>query len=243
MARFTLKNILGKKNEAAHLVLGFLEQLKAGVFIEDEKGNLILGTSTTSPVHQHPVLANDELIGWVKGDENAVIISTLLTHLSQKEAEKKKLGSEVLNLYQEVNMIFNFSDKLAQTIGAQDISTITLNEASRVLQSENGVIVLWDEQSRQLKVEAITGELFFDQDKINSQMSVLLKLIISGQSEILSDMFSLIEAGIILPHINSVIYSALKVNHRVMGAIILASNDADRYTAADLKLLTTLALQ
>jgi len=35
----------------------------------------------------------------------------------------------------------------------------------------------------------------------------------------------------------------LKVNKRTMGAIILASNELVQYTAADLKLLTTLALQ
>ncbi|MDO8991510.1 MAG: adenylate/guanylate cyclase domain-containing protein, partial [Daejeonella sp.] len=49
--------------------------------------------------------------------------------------------------------------------------------------------------------------------------------------------------GIILPEVNSIIYSALKVNHRIMGVIILGSKEEVNYTAADLKLLTTLALQ
>ena len=35
----------------------------------------------------------------------------------------------------------------------------------------------------------------------------------------------------------------IKVKHRIMGAIILAKNEPVQYTAADLKLLTTLALQ
>ena len=244
MAKLSLKNIIGKKNDASLLILSLLEQMKTSVCIEDADGKLLLGNAEVTTNYQHPINLEDELLGWVKGnDGKAIIIANLLSHLSQKEAEKKKLGIEVLNLYQEVNLIFDFSDKLAQTIGATAISQITLDEASRVIRSNNGVIVLWDEIKKQLQVVASTGELFFDQEKINSQMQLLFKIIFSGQSEILSDFSSLTEAGVILPQVKSVIYSALKVKHRIMGAIILASNDADEYTAADLKLLTTLALQ
>ncbi len=167
----------------------------------------------------------------------------LLHLLLQKESERKKLGSEVLNLYQEVNMIFNFSEKLAQTIEANSIAQVTLTEASRVIQSNNGVIVLWDEKNNKLQVASSIGELFFDQEKINSELPLLRNIIFSGQSEIISDISKLKEAGIILPQVQSVIYAALKVKHRIMGAIILASNEPVQYTAADLKLLTTLALQ
>jgi len=70
-----------------------------------------------------------------------------------------------------------------------------------------------------------------------------MKIILSGQSEILGDLDELYQAGIVLPQVQSIIYSALKVNQRVMGAIILASHATEQYTAADLKLLTTIALQ
>jgi class 3 adenylate cyclase len=243
MAKLSLKNIIRKKNEASLLIHSLIGELKADVFIEDNEGKLLIGTPAANPRHQQPVTAEDELIGWVKGDEKTIIVAQFLNHLVQKEAEKKKLGSEVLNLYQEVNLMYNFSDKLAQTIDASDISTITLDEASRVIRSDNGVVVLWDEENRVLEVMAVIGESFFDRGKINSDLPVLLNIITSGQSEIISDTSSLVEAGIVLPHIRSVIYSALKVKRRVMGAIILASNDPVQYIAADLKLLTTLALQ
>ena len=44
----------------------------------------------------------------------------------KKEFERKKLGNEVLMLYQEVNMIFNFSDKLAQTINPKLLHKLRL---------------------------------------------------------------------------------------------------------------------
>jgi len=139
--------------------------------------------------------------------------------------------------------MFDFSDKLAKTIDAADIAKTTLEEASRVIRSDNGVIILWDEKNRQLQVLASHGNLFFNQEKINTELKILLDLILNGQSEIISDTSALRATGIVRPHISSVLYSALKVNHRVMGAVILASNEEIQYTAADLKLLTTLALQ
>ena len=243
MARLSLKNIIGKKNEATTLLLSIIGQLDITAWIEDEAGKILMGNPAELPASEHPILLDDELLGYVKGDDRASIIAGIVSHLVQKEAEKKKLGSEVLHLYQEVNLMFDFSDKLAKTMGAADIAKTTLDEAGRVIRSDNGVIVLWDDKNRKLQVMASTGELFFDQEKINSELPVLLSIILSGQSEIISDTSALRTVGIVLPHIKSVLYSALKVNHRVMGAVILASNEDIQYTAADLKLLTALALQ
>lgn len=243
MAKLSLKNILGKNTESTATVNSLIDQLQAKIRVEDESGKILITSNPDADTFQYPIRLEEEILGWVKGDEKGAAIATLLHLLVHKESEQKKLGSEVLNLYREVNMIFDFSEKLAQTIEANSISQVTLNEASRVIQSDNGVIVLWDEKTNKLHVAASVGELFFDQVKINTELTLLQHIIFNGQSEIISDISRLKQAGVILPQVQSVIYSALKVKHRIMGAIILASNAPVQYTAADLKLLTTLALQ
>jgi len=247
MAKISLKNILSKDNDAISIVNSLAIQLNADFCVEDNYGKIIWSNMTaTEPVlspFQYPVSYQDEIAGLVKGNDKSTFIAELLIHILNKESERKKLGSEVLNLYQEINLIFNFSDKLAQTIGATDISKITLDEATHVIKSKTGVVVLWDEEKKRLKVEASKDQLFFDEEKINSELPLLIDIILSGQSEILSDNTALQNAGIISPEIKSVIYSALKVKHRIMGAIIVADNEPDKYTAGSLKLLTTLALQ
>ncbi|MEO5649472.1 MAG: adenylate/guanylate cyclase domain-containing protein [Ginsengibacter sp.] len=243
MAKISLKNILGKNNDNLSIVNSLSTQLDASVSIEDNSGKILFSNGGQSTQFQYPLVYENETLGWVKGNEKGAFIAQLLMHLLKKESERKNLGSEVLNLYQEINLIFNFSEKLAQTIGAKAISEITLEEAGRVIKSQSGVVVLWDEEKKCLRVEASMDELFFDESKINSELPLLLKIILSGQSEIISNITALQKAGIVLPEIKSVIYSALKVKHRIMGAIILASNEPDKYTAASLKLLTTLALQ
>ena len=243
MAKLSLKNILSKDNENLNLVNSLIRQLNAQVSIEDNNGKLILSNSEKTSTFQTPVLFENETMGLVKGNESSPFIAELLMHILNKESERKKLGAEVLNLYQEINLIFNFSEKLAQTIGATAISAITLDEASHVIKSDSGVVVLWDEEKNQLEVTASTDQLFFDEQKINDELPMLLDIILSGQSEILSDISLLQKTGIVLPEIKSIIYSALKVKHRIMGAVILASKEPDKYTAASLKLLTTLSLQ
>jgi class 3 adenylate cyclase len=243
MARISLKNIFSKKEGTFSLLPALLESIKASVWIEDDSGKLLSGIQNENAEGGYPILLDEELMGWVKGDTKGKVIADLLVYLLQKEKEKKKLGSEVLNLYQEINLIFNFSEKLAQTIDAPAICAITLNEASHVINSEDGIVILFDETTNQLEVMASVGELFFDPKKINSNQSKLFHILSSGMSGIITDTTELFEAGIILPGIKSVIYSALKVKHRLMGAIVLATAEDVQYTAGDLKLLTTLALQ
>jgi class 3 adenylate cyclase len=243
MARISLKNILSEKTESFALISSLIEELKAAVFIQDSSQKILLGDVIQHPDHQEPVKLDDEIIGWVKGDEKVTMICSLLNLLVQKEAEKKKIGSEVLMLYQEVNMIFNFSDKLAQTIGQHSIADITLDEAARLIKSESGLILLWDEENNQFNILASTGKSFFDEEKLTSNVDLLVHITQSGQSDILADLSPLKEAGLVLPEVQSLVYAALKVKHRVMGAIILARTTPLLYSAADLKFLITLALQ
>jgi len=243
MARVSLKNIVGKKNEINSAVLALMDQLKEATWIEDENGKLLLGNSTETPGSSFPISLDNEIIGWVKGDENSSTIANLLVYLVQKEAEKKKLGTEVLNLYQELNVIYNFSEQLTQTIDPDVIAQLTLEQAIHSIPSDSGVIVLWNEEKKQLGVPARSGELLFNEEQLRHNPGVLLKIGLSGQSEIITDLSLLKEKGIIENDVHSLIYAAMKVKHRIMGAIILAGRNVDQYSAAHLKLLVTLALQ
>ncbi len=243
MARIQLKNILGKKSEAMMTIQSLITSLKAAIYIEDERSGPLLGSKIDAPPFHCEIILDEERIGWVDGDEHAKTIAGLLTILAQKESERKNLGAEVLNLYQEVNLIFNFSEKLTQTIDPAAIAQITLEEARHLIPSDGGIIVLWDEKGGQLQVPASSGEYLFDEKKINAHLEELLKISSSGLSEIMSDVSALRNSGLVQSAVQSVIYAALKVKHRIMGAIMLASKIPDSYSAANLKFLVTLALQ
>lgn len=243
MPRLTLKNILSKKNNTEALTLSLIEQMNAHVSITDEKDIYLCGNKELLTQHEHPIKLQEEILGWVKGDDKSIHIAAFLRLLVQKEIERKNLGNEVLILYQEVNMVFNFSDKLAQAIDPISITRIAVNEAMHLIQAVSGVVVLWDENDKQLHIPAMAGEDLFNKENLANHADVLLKIGLSGQSEIMSDLTPLREAGIIDSRVQSIVYAALKVKHRIMGAIILAGDQPAQYAASDLKFLTTLALQ
>jgi len=243
MARISLKNIVGKKNEINTATLALMSQLNEETWIEDENGNLLLGKKGQTSTSSFPINLDDEIIGWVKGDEKSIMIANLLIYLSRKEAEKKKLGTEVLSLYQELNVIYNFSEQLTQTIEPDVIAQLTLEQAVHSIPSHSGVIVLWNEEKKQLTIPAKSGEQLFNEDHLRNNPGVLLKIGLSGQSEIITDLSLLKEKDIIKNDVHSLIYAAMKVKHRIMGAIILAGKEVEQYSAAHLKLLVTLALQ
>lgn len=236
MTKVNLKNTLNKKN-AGELVLELIASLKIIAWIEDTDGIVLAGQAHEKEIASFPISADGITIGWVKGDEQSAVVARLLNQLMQKEAEKKKLITEVLHLYQEVNLMFDFSDKLAKKIGAAAIAHATLEEASRVIHSDNGLIVLLEDSSKELIIVASLGESIFNQPALFTQ------LIHQGQSGIINDHEGLINSGIIPSPTHSVIYAPLKVNDRILGAIMLSCNDETLYTAEELKLLTALAFQ
>src|SRR5689334_10716875 len=101
MLKLSLKSILSKKNDTTSMIASLIERLHASIWIEDNSGNILLGNRSEQPNLVKEIEVDNEVIGFVKGDESSNIIATILDQAIKKEAEKKKLGSEVLNLYQE----------------------------------------------------------------------------------------------------------------------------------------------
>lgn len=243
MAIVSLKSLVGKKNETSASLLALIVKMQASVWIEDTAGNVLLGEAVAGAGHSIAIKADDEVIGYVKGNGATETVASILSLLLQKETERKKLGAEVLNLYKEINIIFDFSEKLAQTIDPDVITQLALDEAMRSVKCSSGVTVLWDEEKKILQIPAAAGEPLFNAKGIKRNAELLVKIGLSGQSEIIADVSFLKEKEIISNEVKAIIYASLKVKHRIMGAIILASRDDVNYSAGDLKLLVTLALQ
>jgi adenylate cyclase len=244
MAGVQLKNIINRRSSSSAKLLSFIEKLKADIFIEDAAGSVLLpGKEPPLNGNRYPITSEEEIIGWVSGDEKAAMVADLLALLTEKELERKKIGNEVLSLYREVNQIFNFSEKLAQSIGPTAIAQTTLEEAKRAIPYDRAAVVLWNENLGQVEVIASKGDLLADSGILNTHLETLLRILLSGQSEILDNSHPVFSEGIVPAAIQSIVYAALKVKHRVMGAVILASDESNTYSAADLKLLVTFGLQ
>ena len=81
MPKLSLQNILGKKSGNASFLLSLIEQLKADILIEDDREKFLAGNNNALIHYRNPVLLEDEILGWVKGDDKAACIASLLSLL------------------------------------------------------------------------------------------------------------------------------------------------------------------
>src|SRR5689334_9165440 len=159
MSRVGLTTLLGLRRQAAGVVTAIADVFGTAVAIEDLDGQLLHGASPRSGGQRYPVSVEGERVGWVSGAEPARALAALLDHLLTRESERKALGTEVLHLYREVNLIYAFSEKLAALLDLDRVARLTITEARHLITASDGAILLLDDESGMLSTLAGFGEM------------------------------------------------------------------------------------
>lgn len=235
-----LKNIL-KDPKNKDLLESLGEHMNLKFSISSVDGGILWGAESSSEC-LFQLRDNDVFFAEVNADkEQGQVIANLIMALIRKDLEKKRIGNEVLGLYREINMIYGFSERLSETIEQTSIAEMALTEASQIIDSSHGLFLIYDTDLDRVRQLSSFGE-DNDRDKnIDSQNLVLKELIKRGTSSIVEH--ERIKANPALKHLNSVMYAPLKVKNNTLGMVILGHSETKDFTAAELKLLTTIALQ
>lgn len=242
MARINLKHMFGDGAGMRPVLASLMQALGGTVAIEDHAGRALFGAAP-KPGTRVPLLHDDKQVGYVSGEPHGAVIAELLQFLVAQEAERKSLGTEVLNLYREVNLIYGFSEKLAALLDLQLVCRLTLQEARHLIVATDGSIMLLDEETRLLTSVAGFGDELPKLPPFALGQGIVGTVAATGVGEIVNDVTS--DARRVNPvvDVRSIVCTPLKVGEKVTGVIVLASTLAMAYTARELKLLTTLALQ
>ena len=237
-----LKQILGRQREARELVAAVAGAIGEALSIEDADGALLFGAGSVDGVPRVPVRLREANVGWVAGP-HASAVATLLDHILGSEAEKKALGSEVLHLYREINLIYSFSEKLASLLELDRVAKLTLDQARQVMIATDGALLVLNEETGALDAIASFGDDLRAISGLDAGTGIIGAVATSGLGEVIDDVSldprrAEVEAGL-----RSLICAPLKVGERIIGVIALGCTEPLPYTAAELKLLTTLALQ
>jgi class 3 adenylate cyclase len=241
MAMRALRNVLKGNSESLRLVQNLAVGLQIEICIEDVEGKVLLG-------HKKDLASAFSLDDsglkygslYASGAHGALLVE-MVSVLVKKELEKKKIGTEVLGLYREINMIYNFSEMISEKIDDTSIAHTALQEASQIINATHGVFLVYEpEQDLVIEMAAIGHNPNRDHN-ITDQSGLLKELIMKGTAAIVP--MARIKANPALGHLKTVMYAPLKVKHRTLGMIILGHVEEVDFTAAELKLLTTIALQ
>src|SRR5215203_6842638 len=239
-----LRQFIGRQRDARALVSAMAAALGAPVTIEDTDGRVLHGDGAPDvAATRFPVTHGDSSLGWVYGTEQAHAVAALLDHLVARDMERKALGAEVLHLYREINLIYSFSEKLAALLDLELVAKLTLQEARQMIVATDGLLMLLDDDTGALTPIAGFGDDLTKLPGFYRGRGIVGAVAASGVGEIVNDVDS--DARRVVEHtaIKALVCAPLNVGERVIGVIVLGSSIPMSYTAAELKLLNTLALQ
>jgi sigma-B regulation protein RsbU (phosphoserine phosphatase) len=245
VSRVGLRQVLGRPDGIRGVVDALAAALGGAVAIEDRDGRLLYGEAPPAePVPSRVAVSHGESpIGWVTGPPHAQAMGALLDHLVVKEVERKALGAEVLHLYREINLIYSFSEKLAALLEVDRVAELALREARHLIVATDGAIMLLDEASGALSTVAGFGDELPHLTGFGLGVGILGAVATSGLAEIVNDVETDVRRVTQGSTVRALIIAPLKVGERVIGVMALGSTMPMSYTAAELKLLSTLGLQ
>ena len=236
-----LKQLLGRS--AAHALLDDLSGVAGGqLAIEDRDGRVVYGTKDGAP-ERHPISLDGAALGWVSGSAASGRMAGLLGQVAGREAERRALGAEVLHLYREINLIYSFSEKLAAQLDLGHVARLTLQEARHLIVATDGLVMLLDEASGELTAVAGFGDELPSLSGFCRGRGIVGAVAASGIAEVVTDVDSDPRRITERTSLKALMCAPLKVGERVTGVLAIGSMMPLAYTAAELKLLTTLALQ
>jgi serine phosphatase RsbU (regulator of sigma subunit) len=241
MAKVALKQIIAGPTRAGALVDRLSDALGGACAVLDAAGQVVHGQANGEP--RYPVMADGRELGWVTGPPHASTVAAVLCFLAERESERKSLGTEVLNLYREVNLIYSFSEKLAALLDLERVAQLTLQEARHLIVATDGALLLLDEASGALTTVAAFGDELPSLSHFTRGQGILGTVAATGVGEIVNDVVGDPRRVNPVADVRSLVSAPLKVGERVTGVIVLASTMPMAYEARELKLLTTLALQ
>ncbi|MGP0074253.1 MAG: PP2C family protein-serine/threonine phosphatase [Bryobacteraceae bacterium] len=238
MAGLNLKTLVAPKAGAFTALTALMDAMGGDVGIEDAGGKMLLGSSSPGSARS-PVTFDGADLGWVTGSPlAAAAVASLLNHLAARESERRALAAEVLHLYREVHLIEQLSEQLAALLDLGAAGKSALDQAHRLIAASHGGILVMENPGGPLRSIACFGASPLPVDS-----PLAAAIVERGIAEIVNDCGSDPRVLGSEPTLRSLICAPLRAKQRTVGVISLANTNGTPYTAADLKLLNTIALQ
>ena len=252
MAAPTLKAILSPRSGGAPVLAAIREHLAPNICIVDPGGKCLLGDASgnSSSEHAHiPILHDGITLGYVIGPSpHASAVAQLLKHLAGRDSENRALASEVLHLYREIHLIEELSEQLAPLLNVQAVAHSALDQAGRLISATHGSILVLERAHSPLSTAASFGQSCGSGSAevalLGPTSPLAASILQRGIGEIVNDCGADPRVLDSECRLCALICAPLRAGQRTVGVIMLGhSTDGVSYSAADLKLLNTIALQ
>ncbi|OCQ95594.1 guanylate cyclase [Oscillatoriales cyanobacterium USR001] len=240
MSQINFKRLVSQK-ESLYLIHSLVSVIDTQVNIQTADGQLLMGEASYGQ-SRYPVEVDGEVVGWVFGPPKAAAIASLLTYLATQELEKKTLAKEVLDKYREINLFYALSEKLNACLDVEEIATLIILEAKKLIHANNISVMLLDLESQKLEVAVADGKECEIKAHLMPGIGIGGCVLLNGKAEIVNNVWNDPRFVPGENAITSLICAPLKTQNGCIGLINISSEEAVNYKAQDLKLATSLAL-
>ncbi|MCC5637947.1 GAF domain-containing sensor histidine kinase [Nostoc sp. CHAB 5844] len=242
MLKIDFRKLILKKDILA-LLDDFANTTGSQFTIEDTEGQSLYRTINVNASTKYPIEFSGELIGWVNGSQNAGGTVPLLVYAFKQEFEKKNLAHELLERYQEIDLLHEISIQVTASLNLKPVSRLLIQEAAQLIPSTGGAILLLDKKNNVFEILAEIGGTSYLQHPIKLGEGIIGSIVQMGRGEIVNNIVSYPRFLGERKQFNSLICVPLNVEERVVGTIVIGSETSINYTNRDLKLLSILAMQ
>ncbi len=238
----SLKRLVAKK-EVRQVIDSLMQEIETPIAIQDEGGRLLVGEAVVETAERYPIALREQDLGWVLGSEKVEAIAIFLQYAAQRELESKELARETLEKYKEINLLYNIAERLSANLELQDVTKLIIEEARKLIEATSYSVMLIDIPTQRLKIVSYLAKNIEPQFSFRLGEGIAGHVAQTGRAEIINDV-SLDPRYVAGPNpVTSLICAPIKMKDSILGAINVSSAQPQQYTAADLKLINTLASQ
>jgi len=185
------------------------------------------------------VVYNGKKIFEIRYEKNRLSAAEYAGSIIREFIEKKDIIAETLDIYKEINLLYNFCEKIPYASELEEIADYILKEAHKKIRFDYGLIT---RRTANCGIGIICNKLFLPESSLLPPLMKLEEFIFLDKKADIINVFP--DNGQLLINCpNSIIYSPLEYHNQIAGVIILGLNSgSDRFfTAQNLKLLKTLS--
>ena len=250
MGDLNLRTLVKPRSGSFAAIQAMREALGSELCVVDPADKPLLGEIVPKEAHLRvPVRLGESTLGFVLGPHgSASAFASLLSHLAERESESRAFTAEVLQLYREINVVERLSEQLAPLIDLAEICEAALMQAQRVIPATHGGIFISVAEDTPLETAACFADAkngpSLQASPLQPDSRFVASTLERDVAEIVNDCAAdprILDAE---RDLHALMCAPLRAGQRSVGVIALASTQqGTSYSAANLKLMNTIALQ
>ena len=171
-------------------------------------------------------------------------LSAVLAQFASLGFEKREIAQDALNKYREITLLYAIGETISSCLDVDEIAHLILETTHSFVKAENSSVMLLNPETRELEIKATSGPEQHVKAALKEGAGIAGLVVQTGQPQIVNEPQA--HPRFVQPTglIRSLLCVPLKVQEKVLGVINVSNKlSGEDFTAADEKLLTTLAFQ